>query len=156
MLRCLQRRITAQSIWPSEHLYLTHPSLGKPTLSLVDAFNFTQAERRRCASRQSCCLQPVDFYRRSCNCIPRSSTRAGPRSALFSATCGTRRMMPSSSTALVRSLRSALRDHLLKTVQLGRTGLESLLLCFFLCVPCSNFIVRELTAKFLPARRRLD
>jgi hypothetical protein len=66
-------------------------------------------------------------------------------------------MMPSSSTALVRSPLSALRDHLLlKAVQLERTGLESLLLCFFLCVPCSTFIVRELTAKFSPARRRLD
>jgi hypothetical protein len=79
----------------------------KPTqaVSLVDAFNSMQAEKRRCGSRpdSSNYLLPVDLRRRSCSCIPRSSTRAGPRLAPSSATCGTHRMMLSSSIALVRS-----------------------------------------------------
>jgi hypothetical protein len=42
---------------------------------------------------------------------------------------------------------SALRDHLLFeiSIQLGKTGLELLLLCFFLWVPRSTFIVRDST-----------
>src|SRR5258708_7163 len=82
-------------------------SQAKPTstVSFVDVFNFMQVEKRRCGSRpgSSPCLLPLDPRSRSSNCIHRFSTRAGPRSALSSATCGTRRMMPSSSIALVRS-----------------------------------------------------
>ncbi len=75
------------------------------SLRVVDASNSTQAERRRCGSRlsSSSCYLPVDLHRRSCSCIPRSSTRAGPRSAPSSATCGTRQIMRSSSIAQVRS-----------------------------------------------------
>ena len=83
------------------------PRLTKPTqaVSLVDAFNSMQVEKRRCGSSRgsSSYLLPVDLRRRSCSCIPRSLTRAGPRLAPSSATCGTHPMMLSSSIALVRS-----------------------------------------------------
>jgi len=63
-----------------------------------------QAARRRCNPRPSSYVLFVEFPRRSCGCTLRSLTRTGPLSALFYATCGTRQIMPSFSTALVRPL----------------------------------------------------